>query len=144
MPKLLLTINTINMKNWVAYLLGIFTGGVFVLFGAMCAGSASSSIDDEKKQIVMFDTPGECVSKRHFQVEKVLKSGDAIAREVDEFIGGFASTTELEVLVLDKGENHFYDKQILKIPEGKCARQIGTYRYGYGSLKKVIPVVAFE
>lgn len=132
------------MKNWVAYLLGIFTGGVFVLFGAMCAGSASSSIDDEKKQIVMFDTLGECVSKRNFQVEKVLKSGDAIAREVDEFIGGFASTTELEVLVLDKGENHFYDKQILKIPEGKCARQIGTYRYGYGSLEKVIPVVAFE
>ena len=98
----------------------------------------------KKQQIVMFDTPGECVSKRNFQEEKVLKSGDAIAREVDEFIGGFASTTQLEVLVLDKGENYFYDKQILKIPEGKCARQIGTYRYGYGSLEKVIPVVAFE
>ena len=40
----------------------------------------------------------------------------------------------------------YRDKQIVKAPHGKCARQIGNYKYQpyeYGDTK-VIPIIAFK
>lgn len=92
----------------------------------------------------LFDKPGECVSRKNFEVQKVLESGDAIALEIRETIGGHIFTSDLEVLILAHEGDNFYDKQVIKVPKGKCARQIGNYRYEeYGSTK-VIPIVTFK
>ncbi|MCM1451221.1 MAG: hypothetical protein NC102_03100 [Clostridium sp.] len=92
--------------------------------------------------ITLFDKPGECVSRRNFEIQKVLDSGDAIALEIHDNIAGHIFTSDLEVLFLAKDGNSFYEKQIVKVPSGKCARQIGTYKYEHRySDTKVIPIV---
>lgn len=91
-----------------------------------------------------FEKPGECVSRKNFEVQKVLDSGDAIALEIRETISGHIFTSDLEVLILAQEGINFYDNQIVKAPQGKCARQIGNYKYQQYGRTKVIPIIAFK
>ncbi len=92
----------------------------------------------------LFDKPGECVSRKNFEVQKVLESGDAIALEVTETLSGYVLTSDLEVLILAQDGSNFYNNQIVKAPQGKCARQIGNYKYQRYGTTKVIPIIAFK
>lgn len=89
---------------------------------------------------LMFDKPGACVSRKDFQVQEVLESGDAIALEIKETYYDLVITSDLEVLILAQEGKNFYDKQIVKTPKGKCARHVGNYKY-YGG---TIPIIAFK
>lgn len=91
-----------------------------------------------------FDKPGDCVSRKNFEVQKVLESGDAIALEIRETISGHVFTSDLEVLILAQEGSNFYNNQIVKAPQGKCARQIGNYKYQSYGTTKVIPIIAFK
>lgn len=96
--------------------------------------------------MTLFDKPGDRVSLKDFEVQRVLESGDAIAREISDNIAGHVFTSDLEVLILAQEGSNFYNNQIVKAPHGKCARQIGTYKYQpyrYGETK-VIPIIAFK
>ena len=92
----------------------------------------------------MFDKPGDCVSRKNFEVQDVLESGDAIALEIRETIGGHIFTSDLEVLILAQEGNNFYNKQVIKAPQGKCARQVGNYKYQEYGTTKVIPIIDFK
>ena len=92
----------------------------------------------------LFDEPGECVSRKNFEVQRVLESGDAIALEISDQLSGLVITSDLEVLIQAQKGSNFYDNQIIKTPKGKCARQIGTYTYQKYGNTKVIPIVSFE
>ena len=92
----------------------------------------------------LFDKPGDCVSRKNFEVQKVLESGDAIALEIRETISGHVFTSDLEVLILAQEGSNFYNNQIVKTPQGKCARQIGNYKYQNYGTTKVIPIIAFK
>ena len=92
----------------------------------------------------LFDEPGECVSRKNFEVQKVLESGDAIALEIRETISGHIFTSDLEVLILAQEGSNFYNNQIVKAPQGKCARQIGNYKYQQYGNAKVIPIIALK
>ena len=92
----------------------------------------------------LFDKPGDCVSRKNFEVQKVLESGDAIALEIRETISGHVFTSDLEVLILAQEGSNFYNNQIVKAPQGKCARQIGNYKYQNYGTTKVIPIIAFK
>lgn len=94
--------------------------------------------------ITLFDAPGECVSLKNFEVQTVLDSGDAIALEINNTIGGHVFTSELEVLILAEEGRNFYNNQIVKAPKGKRAMQIGNYKYQRYGETKVIPIVAFR
>lgn len=100
----------------------------------------------EKKDFgkTLFEKPGECVSRKNFEVQKVLDSGDAIALEIREIISGHVFTSDLEVLILAQEGSNFYNNQIVKAPKGKCARQIGNYKYQQYGSTKVIPIIAFK
>lgn len=92
----------------------------------------------------LFDKPGECVSRKNFEVQEVLESGDAIALEIRETIAGHIFTSDLEVLILAHEGNNFYNKQVIKAPQGKCARQVGNYKYQEYGTTKVIPIIDFK
>ena len=100
----------------------------------------------EKKDFgkTLFEKPGECVSRKNFEVQKVLDSGDAIALEIRETISGHVFASDLEVLILAQEGSNFYNNQIVKAPKGKCARQIGNYKYQQYGSTKVIPIIAFK
>lgn len=92
----------------------------------------------------LFDKPGDCVSRKNFEVQEVLESGDAIALEIREVLSGHVFTSDLEVLISAQDGSNFYNKQIVKAPNGKCARQIGNYKYKKYGKTKVIPIIAFK
>lgn len=92
----------------------------------------------------LFDKPGECVSRKDFEVQEVLESGDAIALEIRENSLGYIFTSDLEVLLLAQDGSNFYNKQIVKAPKGKLARQVGNYKYQKYGKSKVIPIVTFK
>ena len=94
--------------------------------------------------ITLFDKPGVCVSRKSFEVQKVLESGDAIALEIKETVSGYTFTSDLEVLILANDDNHFYNKQVIRPPKGTCARQIGNYKYQKYGTTKVIPIIDFK
>lgn len=107
-------------------------------------GVNSSEIVKKNAGKILFDEPGECVSRKNFEVQRVLESGDAIALEISDQLSGYVLTSDLEVLIPTKEGREFYDNQIIKTPKGKCARQVGTYTYQKYGNTKVIPIVSFE
>ena len=92
----------------------------------------------------LFDEPGECVSRKNFEVQKVLESGDAFALEIRVTISGHIFTSDLEVLILAQEGSNFYNNQIVKAPQGKCARQIGNYKYLQYGNATVNAIIAFK
>lgn len=103
-------------------------------------------VDKRNDKMTLFDEPGECISRKDFEVHEVLPSGDAVAMEIREITSsGFAIPSDLKVLILADEDSHFYNNQIIKTPKGKCARQIGTYKYKeYGDYREIIPIVSFK
>ena len=99
----------------------------------------------QDSRITLFDESGECISRKDFEVQEVLPSGDAVAMEINEIISDCIFTSDLKVLILADEDSHFYNHQIIKTPKGKCARQIGTYIYAeYGDYREIIPIVSFK
>ncbi len=104
----------------------------------------SNKVAQSGKNFKMFAKPGNCVGGSYFQVEKVMDKHYAIAQEQDyyDYTDTYLSK-DLIVLFYSPEEHAFYDEQIIKIPKGKCARQLGLYNwkeYEYSDVK-VIPIV---
>ncbi len=74
---------------------------------------------------------GEVVTRKPLQVQKVLENGDAVAQEYNAELG---IAIGIKVLLPRQDGKEYYDDQIIKMPAGKCARQIGVYRGGYATL----------
>lgn len=117
---------------------------VKIIDGVELPKSIKTTAEKNNSGKILFDKPGDCVSRKDFEVQKVLESGDAIALEVSESISGYVFTSDLEVLILAQEGSNFYNNQILKAPQGKSARQIGNYKYQEYGNTKVIPIIAFE
>lgn len=89
----------------------------------------------------IFDAPRECVSSNRFEVETILNSRYVIAKELDPAIDDYNIPTGLEVVFIDENDE-YYTEQVIRIPSGKCARQIGVYKsdhYMYND--KTLPIV---
>ena len=115
-----------------------------IIDGVVLPKSNATTAKKNNSGKTLFDKSGDCVSRKNFEVQKVLESGDAIALEVRESISGYVFTSDLEVLILAQEGSNFYNNQIVKAPKGKCARQIGNYKYQEYGNTKVIPIIAFE
>ncbi len=117
---------------------------VIIIDGVELLKSSETIADKKDSGKTLFDKPGDCVSRKDFEVQEVLETGDAIALEIRQTISEYVYTSDLEVLILAQEDSNFYNKQILKAPQGKCARQIGTYKYQKYGDTKVIPIIAFQ
>lgn len=106
--------------------------------------NTKEEVNKKDNGITLFDKPGDCVSRKDFEVQKVLESGDAIALEIRDMVSDIVLTSNLEVLILAQEDSNFYNNQIIKTPKGKCAIQIGNYKYKEYSNTKVIPIIAFQ
>ena len=115
-----------------------------IVDGVELLKSNNSASNNKNAGKTLFDKPGDCVSRKNFEVQEVLESGDAIVLEIREVISGHVLTSDLEVLILAQEDSNFYNKQIVKAPQGKCARQIGNYKYQEYGKTKVIPIIAFK
>lgn len=89
--------------------------------------------------ITLFEKEGECVSSNSFEVFQVLDTGDALAKEIEP---GRSVATGVTVLFLNNnGQASYYDDQVINIPAGKCARQIGIFKYSDLRMERTVPIV---
>ena len=91
----------------------------------------------------LFDEPGECISTNNFKVFQALSAGYALSIELEKgTYSNMETASGKTVLLYDPDGRQFEDEEKIKMPKGKCARQIGTYRYSKNNSDKVeVPVV---
>lgn len=125
------------MKNFLIFLAGMITGAA-LLFGVAYFYNNSSSDNG----ITMFEQEGDVISTSSFKVIQVVDGGALAMEQMDDMFG---LPTGLVVLFVDETENGYYDSQSITIPKGKCARQVGVYRYvTKESVEKTVPAVAIR
>ena len=125
------------MKKLVIFILGILVGVAITL---IVAGVA---VSNNKDGLTFFERPGECLSTQPFEVMQVVGDNFALAHEVEyNSVFGRYMPTDLLVLVTNDDGEYYYDEQIIKIPKGKCMRQVGVYKYRTKmELDKTVPNV---
>ncbi len=122
-------------KKILIYIAGIITGVILVILFAVVFTRNNSA----NNGITLFEQEGDCVSDNSFEVFQVLDTGDALANEIEK---GFSVATGVTVLFLNDGKTSYYDDQVIKIPSGKCAKQIGVFKYkSNAGLERTVPVV---
>lgn len=130
------------MKRFLTFLLGMVVGALLCLAVLFYLGNNTGEGNDNGiRGLTLFEEPGDCISTQPFKVIQVDAYGNALAMEKS------GNDIYLGVLVLFLAEDNasYYDGQIIKIPSGSCAKQLGTYRYksNMGQLKTV-PAVALR
>lgn len=125
-------------KKILIYIAGVITGVILVILFAVLFARNNSA----KNGITLFEQEGDCVSENSFEVFQVLDTGDALASEIEH---GISVATGVTVLFKNDGKNSYYDDQVIKIPSGKCAKQIGVFKYkSNGGLEKTVPIVEIQ
>lgn len=127
-------------KNILIYLAGIVSGAVLMIFISYLFANSNSS----HYGIVLFEEEGDCVSSNSFEVFQVLDNGDVLADELETKSYG-QTRTGLTVMFLSNDNASFYDDQIINVPYGKCAKQIGVFKYQTNlGIDKTVPIVAIR
>lgn len=126
------------MKKACIFIGGVVTGAILVIVVSMLIAGRNSTYNG----ITLFEKEGECISENSFKVFQVLNSGEALANEVKQ---GYLIPTGLAVLFLNEDGQSYYDDQVIKIPLGKCAKQIGIFKYSAKSgMEKTVPIVGIR
>lgn len=105
------------MKGFLWFIAGFIVGvGCIMLLGL-----GASAADDGR---TFFVEPEECiVSGGSLEVFQAIGNGTALVKRKN------ASYDDLIMLLQAEENVEFYDDQVIKIPAGKCARQVGVYKY---------------
>lgn len=90
-----------------------------------------------KGDVVMFEKPRGIVPGTTFRVTEVLPNGNALAMGCEEENGNCIP----EVLFIGDKSMPYYDGQMISVPNGKVAKQMGTLRYGARGNVKTVPIV---
>ena len=94
-------------------------------------------------ELTLFDEPGDVVTTKGLMVTHIFDNGAALAKELYEDID-MPSVYGVTVLLLCNEDKSYYDRQIIRIPAGKCARQTGIYKYSEHGMAKTVPVVTIS
>ena len=106
------------------------------LFAFMFSSQKETSVKEDSG-LTMFEQPGDVITEKSFKVFQALEQGAALA----DGEKGYNTTTFL--LVNDEGK-YYYDHEIVKVPSGKVARQVGIFKYtSKGGLDRTVRVVKF-
>ena len=94
-------------------------------------------------ELTLFDEPGDMVTTKGLMVTHIFDNGAALADELHESLD-MPSAYGVTVLLLCNEDKSYYDRQIIRIPAGKCARQTGIYKYSEYGMAKTVPVVTIS
>lgn len=124
------------------FLAGFVSGIVSILVAILVVSSSSKDSVERMPGLTFFEQPGECLSTRSFEVLQALDQGAALAQEIKSVSRFGNITSDLLVLLVNEEGAYYYDNQVVDIPQGKCMRQVGVYRYTTKSeMEKTVPVV---
>lgn len=122
-------------KSVLIYIGGIVTG-IILTFVILLFVAKSNSDNPSNDNMIIFEQPQQIIDAKSFEVLQVLPDGNALATvDSPENFG-------MIVMFRAKGNASYYDDQKIEIPTGKCARQIGTYRYmTRNNIEKTVPII---
>jgi hypothetical protein len=128
------------MKKALLFISGFVTGIVATILVAMLISTANRS-NDGFPGLTLFPEKGESITTSgEIEVMQVLAPNVALA-----WTGGLFYSDRILVLLINYDDKSYYDEQKIKIPSGKCVRQIGTYRYtAKNKMVKTVPAVVIE
>ena len=130
-------------KIWV-YLLGLLSGIVITIVVLWVFGLIIRAKNDPGITMLngmsFFETPGEVIKETSFKVFQALDDGAALVEGKGD--GHSSVYLGLPVLLYNEEKTPYYDEQIVTLPQGKCFRQVGIYRYHAKSgIDKTVPIV---
>ena len=128
------------MKKALLFISGFVTGIVATILVAILISTTNQS-NDGFPGLTLFSEKGECITTSgEIEVMHVLAPNVALA-----WTGGLFYSDRILVLLINYDDKSYYDEQKIKFPSGKCARQIGTYRYtAKNVMVKTVPAIVIE
>lgn len=128
------------MKNTLLFIGGFITGIITTILAAILINAANQP-NDGFPGLTLFSEKGECITTSgEIEVMQVLAPNVALARTGEVYY-----SDRILVLLINYEDKFYYDEQKIKIPSGKCVRQIGTYRYTTtNKMVKTVPAVIIE
>lgn len=124
------------MKKGLIFLGGVVTGVLFTFLFAFMFSSQKETSVKEDSGLTMFEQPSDVITEKSFKVFQALEQGAALAK-------GEKGDMTTFLLVNDEGK-YYYDHEIVKVPSGKVARQVGIFKYtSRGDGDRTVPVVKF-
>ena len=127
------------MKKAAPFITG-FVAGVLGTLLVLYLYTTDNQSYDGLYGLTIFPEKGECIpTASEIEVLQVVKPNMALAY-TDQHID-----KRILVLLINYDGKSYYDDQKIKIPAGKCARQIGTYQYTTNmDFDKTVPAVVIE
>lgn len=127
-------------KFVLTYVGGVVTGIIFVFVLGVIV-NASQGKGSVQRDVVLFEKPQQTIEASEIEVFQVLPDGSALA-SVEYAYEGNNDNLGMVVMLLAKDGVSYFDSQSIKIPGGKCMKQIGTYKYmTRQEMEKTVPVV---
>lgn len=125
------------MKKWLIFGGGVLTGIVLAFVFAFVFTASRSGDDDGT---IWFEKPGDVIEVKTFKVFQVIAEDAALVHgatheEYDIFSGAV-------YLLTNEDGKYYYDDEVVRVPEGKVARQVGIYQYQTKSnFGKTVPII---
>ena len=127
------------MRKGLIFFLGVVTGCVLTIAVLFVIGITNSNTNESDITIAEQQTV--------FTTATNLKFSGSWGWCFGQLRGEGYSTslfTGPVVYIVTDGQNLFYDDQVIEVPKGKKAMQIGTFRYETKLGEKVVPVIKFK
>lgn len=125
------------MRKILIYIAGLVSG--LLLYSLYSWYYVENEVLEEEptEEKTYFKKVGACVTTETLEIIQIIDENTALAQEI---VCGIVPT-RLIVLLYKKGHT-YYDAQKIRIPQGKCAKQIGLYKYiTSNNDEKTVPIV---
>ena len=129
------------MKNFLIFIAGMITMFVIILL----IGAINQYGGDGYPGLTLFEKEGACISNaKQIKIFQTLEPDIALAH-TQKKMDAFLDLDDTLILILGDENSHFYDEQKITIPNGKCAKQVGTYQYNTkNGVMKTVPAVEIK
>ena len=128
------------MKKGLIFVLGMITGCLLTCIVLFFIGITMAA--SEETNVTYLEQPVAFTEASKFEVFQVLENG-ALAH-CEELSYGSSSFFGTIVYLMSDGQNLYYDEQVIAVPKGKRAMQVGTYKYQSQMGVKTVPALKIE
>ena len=130
---------TTGAKLVLTYIGGVLTGIILTVTFAIFAVTGIPDGTQPDDSLTLFDQPRQEIKAKAFRIMQVLLDGNALA-----IVEVRSRDVPYGTVVLFPADDKaaYFDDQIINVPPGKRAMQVGTYRYMTKmDANKTVPVI---
>jgi len=127
------------MKKWLFFGGGVLTGIVLTFAFAFIFSASHSGNDDGT---TWFEKPGDVIDVDAFEVFQVIGEDAALVHGKSREYSSMEIFSGAVYLLTNEDGKYYYDDEVVRVPDGKVARQVGIYQYQTKSdFGKTVPII---